>query len=78
MVQENTNAQNEAVSIPIKKGVLLTADEITEACKKMGGEDIVKIDFEKPLDTMDWFIIVTGSSSRHLKKMADMIVKAVS
>jgi ribosomal silencing factor RsfS len=29
------------------------------------------------MDTMTYFIIVTGNSTRHLKKMSDMVVRTV-
>ena len=58
--------------------VELTSDEISEALQRQGGGDVRTIVLKKRLDTIDSFVIVSGTSVKHLKKMADSIVTAVS
>lgn len=50
---------------------------MSEALAKQGGENIVEIELKTKLDTITHTIIVTGSSKRQLRKMADSIVAAV-
>lgn len=57
---------------------LLTLKEISDAMKKLGGTDIKEIKLLRKLDTITHCIIVSGSSRRQLRKMADVLVKAVS
>lgn len=53
-------------------------EEITEAIKKLGGENVVIVELVDKIDTITQCVIATGNSRRHLRKMADVIVAAVS
>lgn len=57
--------------------VLLTPDEITSALEKLGGEDIRVVDISGKLDNIKFMVMVTGQTTRHLKKLSDVVVKAV-
>jgi ribosomal silencing factor RsfS len=57
---------------------LLTTDEVIYALKALGGEDITTVNVKGRMDTIENFIFVTGRSSRHLVKMSEALVKAVS
>jgi ribosomal silencing factor RsfS len=56
----------------------LTVAEITYALERLGGIDIKSITLPQRLDTINEVVVVSGTSLRHLKKMADAIVSAVS
>ena len=56
----------------------MTELELTEALTRLGGSNICSVDLKGKLDDIEKFIIVTGTSTRHLRKMSDAIVKAVS
>ena len=58
--------------------VSLTEAELVEALTRLGGINICSIDLKGKLDNIEKFIIVTGTSTRHLRKMSDVVVKAVS
>lgn len=57
---------------------LLSLNEIVVALTKMGGENIVEIKLVDKIDTITHCVIATGNSRRHLRKMADIVVEAVS
>lgn len=64
--------------IPVLPRKLLTLTEIETALSKQGAENIVSIKLMEPIDGMTDMIIATATSSRHIKKMSDSIVRAVS
>jgi len=49
--------------------------EIAEICRDKKGEDIVVIDLSDVSTTLDYFVIVTGTSKSHLRAIADGIIK---
>jgi len=49
--------------------------EIAEVCKDKKGEDIVVMDLSDVSTTLDYFVIVTGTSKSHMRALADGIVK---
>ena len=57
--------------------VLLSNEEVIEGLKRLGGLNIQAIPLNGHLDTLDDFILCTGTSTRHLRKMSDVIVKAL-
>jgi ribosomal silencing factor RsfS len=57
---------------------LLTDGEIVEALERLGCIDIKLVDINGQLDSIKAFVIGTGTSTRHIQKMSDVIVKAVS
>lgn len=56
----------------------LTAEEIIKGLESLAGENIVRLNVNGHMDTIEEFILVTGRSTRHLRKMSDMVVRAVS
>jgi ribosomal silencing factor RsfS len=58
--------------------VLLTHDEIKEALIAQGGIDVVVVEMREPIESMTHLILASGRSTRHLRKMSDTIVQAVS
>ena len=52
-------------------------EEIVDAVKKLGGENVVIIELIDKIDTITHSVIATGHSRRHLRKMADVVVTAV-
>ena len=57
--------------------MLLTSEEIKEALVKQGGEDVTVVAVKGRLDTIKEFVVASGRTSRHLRKMAESIVAAV-
>ena len=57
---------------------MITTSEVEKALQLLGGDDIVVIQLNPPLDRIQQFIVVTGRSPRHLEKMNDALIKAVS
>jgi len=74
--QEEAAAGNEWDVIPVKPNTLLSSLEITTALTKMGGIDVKSVPISA-LDNIKEFIIVSGSSTRHLRKMSQAIVSAL-
>ncbi len=48
---------------------------VINALKDMKGNDIVVIDTQGKTDVFDAMIIVTGTSDRHIKSLADNVIK---
>jgi ribosome-associated protein len=63
--------------IPVKPNVLLTSDEIINALSKMGAIDVKSVPISGTLDNIEEFIIASGSSTRHIRKMSQAIVQAL-
>lgn len=74
---ESNELSEHDVTIPVIKNQLLTTAEIEKALELQGGKNIVSMDIKGNLDTIKQFVIVTGRSSRHMRKMADTIVSAL-
>ena len=62
----------------ILNSLLLTSAEIKVALVKQGGEDVTIVAVKGRLDTIKEFVVASGRTSRHLRKMAESIVQAVS
>ncbi len=74
-VAQNNNADS---VIPILRNKYLTYTEINEAMSKLGGENISSVPINPPLDgSITEFVFVTGSSTRMLKKLSDVVVTAL-
>ena len=58
-------------------GQLLTSNEVIEALDVLGAENIVSIPLIPKLDTISEFIIASGRSLKHMKKMSDTLVQAL-
>jgi len=69
-------AGNEWDVIPVKPNTLLSSLDITTALTKMGGMDVHSVPINA-LDNIQEFIIASGSSTRHLRKMSQAIVSAL-
>jgi ribosome-associated protein len=63
--------------IPVLPGVLLTTDDISTALTAQGAENVVVIPLKPKLDSISEFVVATGRSTRHLRKMSDSIVTAL-
>lgn len=63
--------------IAVLEGKLLTGDEIKVALTKLGGEDVVVVKLLDKLDTISEMVIATGRSLRQIRKMADVVVRAL-
>lgn len=63
--------------IPVKMRTLLSSKEIVVALTKMGAMDVQSVPLLRPLDNINEFIIASGSSTRHIRKMSDAIVQAL-
>lgn len=68
---------NDADVIPVKINTLLTSREIVTALTKMGAIDVKVVSVAGKLDSVEDFIIVSGSSTRHIRKMSQAIVQAL-
>lgn len=64
-------------SIKTVPGQLLTSQEVIDALKGLDAENIVLIPLTPKLDTISEFIIASGRSLKHLRKMSEIIVKAL-
>lgn len=65
--------------VPLRKGEYLTVEEVTTVLQHFKGEDVVAVPIgpEKILDGIEYFILVSGDSTRHIWRMADAILKQV-
>eukprot|EP01138_Halocafeteria_seosinensis_P002133 gb/GECG01002183.1/.p1 GENE.gb/GECG01002183.1/~~gb/GECG01002183.1/.p1 ORF type:complete len:374 (+),score=54.62 gb/GECG01002183.1/:1-1122(+) len=64
------------VRIPVRKGEPLTVDDITKALETERGQDVQCVELgENGLG--DYLICVTGRSVGHMRKIGDMLVKAL-
>ena len=63
--------------IPVISGVLLTSEDIVTALNAQGAENVVIIPLKPKLDSISEFVVATGRSTRHLRKMSDSIVTAL-
>lgn len=50
---------------------------ITTAIEDLKGQDIKVIDVTKLSDVMDYLVIVTGTSNRHVKSLANNVIEEV-
>jgi hypothetical protein len=56
----------------------LTIDEIKYALETEGGLDIDVVELKEPMDTITHLVFATGHTGRHLRRMADVLVRAVA
>jgi ribosome silencing factor RsfS/YbeB/iojap len=68
---------NPHFSIPAEIGKLLSVEEVEAILKKSGAEDIVSIALDPPLDSIETFVIATGTSRLQLRRMGETFVKAL-
>lgn len=50
---------------------------VVEALEDLKGQEIVRIDVTDLSDVMDTLVIVTGTSNRHVKSLADNVIEEV-
>jgi ribosome-associated protein len=50
---------------------------VVRAIEDLKGQEIVRLDVRKLTDVMDYLVIATGTSSRHVKSIADNVVDAL-
>ncbi len=72
-----TSTLNDSDVIPVKMRTLLSSKEIADALTKMGAIDIRQIPLTRQLDNIQEFIIASGTSTRHIRKMSGAIVQAL-
>ncbi|MBT8146837.1 MAG: ribosome silencing factor [Gammaproteobacteria bacterium] len=53
------------------------ADVVVDALHEMKGQSVVCIDVNKLTEITDYMVIVTGTSSTHLKALADEVITKV-
>jgi len=61
--------KSKAVAKPV--ATLTTAQRIIDALENLKGKDIVAMDVRKLTDVTDTLVIVSGTSNRHVKSLAD-------
>jgi len=49
-------------------------DLVVEALEDVKGKDIVKLDVHKMTTVTDYMVVVSGTSNRHVKALADAVV----
>lgn len=49
---------------------------VRHALEELKAKDMVEIDVREKTSVCDWFVIVSGTSSRHVKSLADEVIKA--
>lgn len=64
-----------------KRGKTLEQSEqlrlaVLNALEEMKARDVLALDVRDKTSITDWFVIVSGTSSRHVKSLADEVVKA--
>lgn len=60
----------------IREGKPFDVEEIVSGLKAMNGEDIVVLDIRGKTTIADYFVLVTGKSVPHMKKMMDSVLRA--
>ena len=63
--------------LPSKIGELLTLEEIEAALKKGGAEDVVVLPIAPKLDTIGTFVVASGTSRLHLRRLGEIFVRAL-
>lgn len=56
----------------------LTAEEVRQYLESQGAEDSIIIDVNGALDNFRKLVIASGRSTRHIRKMTESVVAAVS
>lgn len=74
---DSTAQSDDDEVIAVKKGILLTSEEIRDALIKVGGENVVVVPLREKIDTISELVLVSGRSARQIRKMATMIVQAL-
>lgn len=49
---------------------------VRHALEELKARDVVEIDVREKTSVCDWFVVVSGTSSRHVKSLAEEVVKA--
>ena len=49
---------------------------VLNALEEMKGREVLALDVREQTSVTDWFVIVSGTSSRHVKSLAEEVVKA--
>ena len=73
----STSTSSSSEVIPVISGKLLTVGEIGHALNKGGAEDVVILPLNGKLDTISNFVIASGRSRLHLKRLGSVIVQAL-
>lgn len=54
----------------------LLRNAVRHALEELKARDMVEIDVREKTSVCDWFVIVSGTSSRHVKSLAEEVIKA--
>ena len=57
---------------------MLTPDEVRQSLESQGAEEVVIVELKDKIDTISAMVIASGRSHRHIRKMSETIVIAVS
>mgnify|MGYP000126717177 CR=1 FL=1 len=74
---DNKGKDGDTDVLPVRRGELLSLDEVEVALKKSGAEDVVRLPLDPPLDTVTHFVVASGTSRLHLRRMGDSLVRAL-
>ena len=55
----------------------LTVDEVVTALEQERGIEVTSLDLADRSELAEWMVFVTGRTPAHMRRMGDMIVKAV-
>jgi ribosome-associated protein len=59
----------------MSKSTKALSQVVVEALEDVKGQEIVRIDVTELSDVMDTLVIVTGTSNRHVKSLADNVIE---
>ena len=60
--------------LPVRVGELFTVEEIKSVLKKGGAEDVVVLPLEGKIDTIKTFVVASGQSRLHLRRLGETFV----
>lgn len=64
-------------TIPVEKGVPLPAEEVKKALESQGADDVIILPLIEKQLNIEKFVIASGKSARHLRKMANSLTVAM-
>ena len=74
---EDEAEEKETSVFPDRPGELFEVDEIVQGLQKLNGIDISVLDVKETFGLSDYFVIVTGKSVPHMRKMMDSVARAL-
>ncbi len=61
----------------LRYSIILTPEEVKESLISQGAENVLVLPLRESIDTISAFVIATGRSHRHIRKMSESVVIAV-